>query len=475
MNPFATIRELKQQIEDKEFSAAELTQLFKNRLEKHNPKLNAIIEIFDPKDNGDTTGILNGIPGILKDNICQAGHITSAGSNILKNFKAPYDATIVKRLKSAGAPILGRANCDEFAMGVTGEFSSYGTTKNPWNPKRVPGGSSSGSAAAVAAGLIPWAIGTETGGSIRQPAAFCNLVGLYPTYGLHSRYGIIAFGSSLDQPGPITRTVYDNALVTSILAGHDPKDSTSLPEPKRDYTRKLTGKLPQNITIGVINDSLESDGVNQEIKDAFIASIHELEKMGAKIKYVDIPDLKYGISVYFVISRAEAASNLSRIDGAIIGNRIDADSLREMYVKTRNTGFGPEVKRRILMGNYVLSSAHRGFYEKASHVRAMIRAEFEQALSEVDVLISPTTATLPFEIGDVIKDPLKVYMGDYFNVPNCVAGLPALSIPCGFSKNKLPIGMQFIGPRLSEEVLFQVGHAYEKHHPLYKEHPENYE
>ena len=275
--------------------------------------------------------------------------------------------------------------------------------------------------------------------------------------------------------GAFTRTVYDSAILTSILAGHDPKDSTSLPEPRRDYTRKLNGKLPQAITIGVINDSLESDGVDQEIKDAFASSIHELEKLGAKIKYIDIPNLKYGISVYFIISRAEAASNLSRIDGAIIGNRIDADSLQEMYLKTRNNGFLEEVKRRILMGNYVLSAEHRSFYEKASHVRAMIRAEFEQAFSEVDILTSPTTSALPFELGKDIKDPLKVYMADYFTVPTNIAGLPALSIPCGFSKSGLPIGMQFIGPRLSEEVLFQVGHAYEQHHPLYKKHPMGYE
>ncbi|MFC1854273.1 Asp-tRNA(Asn)/Glu-tRNA(Gln) amidotransferase subunit GatA [Candidatus Dependentiae bacterium] len=476
MKAFDTIKEIKEKIENREISPSEVTAFFRERLKKYNPELNVAIEIFeDTKQENIESGLLGGIPGILKDNICQKRRVTSAGSKILKNFKAPYDAAVSKRLKAAGAPIIGRANCDEFAMGCTGEFTAYGPTKNPWNTAHVPGGSSSGSAAAVAAGLVPWAIGTETGGSVRQPAAFCNLVGLYPTYGLHSRYGIIAFGSSLDQPGPITRTVYDNALLTSVIAGHDPKDSTSLPEPKRDYTRKLNGKLPENITIGIIKDSIESEGVCEEVKKSFKNSVHELEKLGAKIKYIDIPDLKYGISVYFVISRAEAASNLSRIDGAIIGDRVDSDTLGEMYIKTRSEGFGPEVKRRILMGNYVLSAAHRSFYEKASHVRAMIRAEFEKALSEVDILTSPTTSALPFEFGQLETDPLKIYMGDYFNCPSCVAGLPAISVPSGFSQSGLPIGIQFIGPRLSEEMLFQVGHAYEKHHPLYKKHPEGYE
>lgn len=476
LNQFSTIKELRQLLAKKEVTPQEVTNFYYQRLQDLNSDLNAAIELFEKptlsSELGD--GILAGIPCLLKDNISQKGQITSAASKILKNYRAPYDATVTKRLKNAGSTILGRANCDEFAMGGTGEFSAYGPTRNPWNLERTPGGSSSGSAAAVAAGLVPWAMGTETGGSVRQPAAFCGLVGLYPTYGLHSRYGVIAFGSSLDQPGPITRTVYDSALVTSAIAGHDPADSTSLPEPKRDYTRSLDGKLPRDLVVGVIRDSIESEGVSEEIKIAFKSSVKELENLGAKIKYIDIPDLKYGISVYFIISRAEAASNLSRIDGVINGNRIADEELEQMYIKTREQGFGSEVKRRILMGNYVLSAMHRDVYEKAMHVRSMIRAEFERAFADVDLLISPTTSTLPFEIGKDIKDPLKVYMADYFTTPNCVAGLPAISIPCGKSKDGLPIGMQFIGPRLSEELLFRVAYAYEQEHPFFKEHPAGY-
>jgi aspartyl-tRNA(Asn)/glutamyl-tRNA(Gln) amidotransferase subunit A len=477
MKSFATIENLREMLDKKEVSPNEVVSFYRERIAKYNPDLNAIIEVFNENDvDTKASGILNGIPGIIKDNICQKGQIASAGSKILENFRAPYDATVTTRLKSAGAPVLGRGNMDEFAMGSTGEFSVYGPSKNPWDTSRTPGGSSSGLSSCVAAGLVPWSIGTETGGSVRQPAAHCNLVGLYPTYGLFSRYGIVPFGSSLDQPGPLTRTVKDSAIITSILAGHDSKDSGSLPEPQRDYTRTLDGNLPEGLKIGVIRDSTESDGVDDEVKERFTAGLKELEKLGAKIKYVDIADLKYGIAVYFIVSRAEAASNLARIDGAIIGNRVEDEALKEMYIKTRTSGFGKEVKRRILTGNYVLSASHRDFAEKASHVRAMIRAEFEQAFSEVDVLTSPTAPTLPFELGDdMINDPLKVYMSDYFTVPNCVAGLPAISVPAGHSSNNLPVGIQFIGPRLSEELLFKIGYAFEQHTRYFEKTPANYE
>ena len=379
-------------------------------------------------------------------------------------------------LKQEGALILGRGNMDEFAMGSSGEFSAFGPTLNPWDTTRVPGGSSSGPAAAVAAGLVPWAIGTETGGSVRQPAGFCGLVGLYPTYGLISRYGLVAFASSTDQAGPLTRTVYDNALVTSVIAGHDPKDSTSIPGPKRDYTKNLDDALPQGIRLGVLKDSLESDGVHDEIKATFSQAIEHLERMGAKIKYVELPNLKYSISVYFIISRAEAASNLARYDGTLYGARVDSETLQDMYINTRQAGFGDEIKRRILLGNYVLSAGHKdAYYHKAQKIRSMIRAEYEEAFQDVDLILSPTNSTFPFKLGNESTDPLAMYLNDYFTLPSCITGLPALSLPCGYSPDGLPVGFQFMGPRLSEELLYRVAFAFEQATQHYTKVPSGYE
>lgn len=471
-----TIADLQKLLATKQVSPQEVISYYHAQLSAHNATLNCALEVFDKDELLQTSladGPLHGIPGLVKDNICQKGRLTTAASKMLANYRAPYEATVSKRLKDAGSLSLGRANMDEFAMGASGEFSAYGPTKNPWNIKHSPGGSSAGSAAAVAAGLAPWALGTETGGSVRQPASFCGLVGLYPTYGLFSRFGLLAFCSSTDQPGPLTKTVRDNAIITSTIAGHDKYDATSLKEKPQDYTRFLTGSLPDNFKVGVLRDSLESEGVAPEVKTAFENSIRSLEKMGAQIEYISLPNIKYGISVYFVLSYAEAASNLSRYDGSLYGMRNnEADSLFEMYLKTRHDGFGDEVKRRILIGNYVLSAGQRdAYYEQAQHVRAMLRTEYEKAFREVDVLISPTAATLPFELGGVVKDPLAMYMGDYFTVPNCITGLPAISLPCGFA-NGLPIGMQFMGPRLSEGRLYQAAYAFEQAHDFHEQYPE---
>lgn len=478
MKPFYTLKEIIELRDKGEISEADILDFYLSRISKYNPELNAVIEIFDFKNDKNLSqkpGILRGIPGILKDNISIKGQIASAGSKILSNNRSVYNSTVFQRIKDSGALVIGRANCDEFAMGCTGEYSAYGLTRNPWNKEHTPGGSSSGSVAAVASGMVPWAFGSDTGGSVRQPASFCGLVGLYPTYGLVSRFGLIAFGSSLDQIGPFARSVYDCAILLSAVAGHDPEDSSSLPEPKRDYTRGLDGVLPENLRIGVIRDSIESDGVNPEIKNATIEAIKELELLGAKIKYVDVPNMKYGISVYFILSRAEAVSNLARIDGSIVGKRTsNALSIEDMYIKTRNAGFCDEVKRRILMGNYVLSSSHRNIYEQANRVRAMIRADFEAALKEVDVLLSPTTSALPFKLGAAAADPLEVYMADYFTVPINVAGLPAISVPSGLSKGGLPMGIQFIGQRLSEELLLKVAHCYERNRDEHTYFPEAY-
>ena len=478
MKSFMTIKALREALDKKEISAAEVRSFYRERIKKHNPGLNAAIELFDEKyDTPNLPGVLSGIPCLVKDLICQQGHISSAGSKVLANYVAPYDATVVERLKSAGGYSLGRANCDEFAMGASGEHSAYGVTHNPWDQERVPGGSSSGSAAAVAAGMVPFALGTETGGSVRQPASFCNLVGLYPTYGHHSRYGVIAFASSNDQVGPLTHTVYDNALVTSILSGHDPKDSTSIAMKPQDYTQGLDGKFPAGLRIGVIRDSLEAEGVDNQVRGAFEQSVEQLKKSGVSVKVIDLPNLKYGIAVYFIISRAEAASNLSRFDGSLYGMRAkEKENLFEMYLKTRQEGFGLEVKRRILTGNYVLSAGHRdAYYNKAAQVRSLIRAEFTEAFKDVDVLVSPTVSMLPFKIGSLSHDPVAMYMADYFNVPNCAIGTPGLSVPCGFSREGLPIGIQFLGPRLSEALLYKVGHAFEALNDYHLKHPANYE
>lgn len=480
MKPFITIKEIQNDLSKKKYSVEELVSFYQKRIEKYNSKLNSFLEVFDSesiKNEFFGSGILAGIPGAVKNNISISGRKVTCGSKILENYKAPYNATIVERVKNSGGIILGTTNMDEFAMGASGEFSAYGETSNPYDLERTPGGSSSGSAAAVGAGLVPWAIGTETGGSVRQPASFCGLVGLYPTYGRFSRYGLTAFASSTDQPGPITKTVYDNAILASALSGHDAKDSTSLPEPKKDFTRNLDGKLPANITIGVIKDALTSDGVSNEVKASFEKSIKHLEHLGATIKQVSLPDLKYGISAYFVLCYAEAASNLSRFDGTLYGTRINhSDGLIEMYIKTRHDCFGDEVKRRVLLGNYVLSSSHKkDFYEKASHVRCAIRAEFDDAFKHVDLLTSPTVATPPFKLGELKSDPIAMYLNDYFTVPNCITGMPAISLTCGYTKKDLPIGIQFIGPRLSEEVIYKVAYAYEQSTDYHNKTPKGYE
>jgi aspartyl-tRNA(Asn)/glutamyl-tRNA(Gln) amidotransferase subunit A len=480
MDSFATIQSLREKLQKKELSPQEVVAHYQARIKKYNPQLNAVIEQFDDAkvpDNLDLSAPLAGIPTVIKDNICQKDRVTSAGSKILANYKAPYDATVIERIKEAGSISLGRTNMDEFAMGGSGEFSAYGPTKNPWDLTRVPGGSGSGSAAAVAAGLAPYSLSSETGGSIRQPAAFCNLVGLYPTYGLNSRYGALAFASSTDQIGPKTRTVYDNALVQSVISGNDRRDSTSTQQPAKDYTKNLNGKLPQSLTIGVIQEAIDTDGLDPQIRKSFVDSIKQLESLGAKIKYLSMPNLKYGIAVYFVISRAEAASNLSRYDGSIYGMRNkEAHELFDMYLRTRQEGFGIEVKRRILVGNYVLSAGHQdAFYKKANQVRALIRAEFQDAFKNVDLLVSPTTSTLPFKLGETLNDPLAMYMTDFYTVPTCVIGTPGLSLPCGFSQEGLPIGFQFLGPALSEELIYQAAYAFEQSTDYHKKVPAGYE
>ena len=476
INPFATIKELKTSLEKKEISSKELLSFCIERFKKYDPIIKSALEIFSEESilqQSCNDGLLAGIPGIFKDNIAQKDRGMTCGSKILETFIAPYDSTASRRMKKSGALLIGRANCDEFAMGTSGETSYFEKTTNPWDVSRVPGGSSSGSIAAVAAGFVPWALGSETGGSVRLPAAFCGIVGLKPTYGLISRYGLVAYASSLDQIGIATRTVEDNALVLSTLAGQDIHDSTTLAVEKKDYTKQLDGSIKKGLRVGIIGKALNADGMDPEIVKAIEMAIKELEKLGATFTHVDLPALDYSAAAYFIISRAEAASNFARYDGVRYGFRAkDAQNLMEMYEQTRAQGFGQEVKRRILVGNYTLSAGHQDeYYGSAKKVQQLIRDEFTETFKHVDLLLMPTHAIVPFKFGAYADNALALDLQDYFTCPVNLAGLPAISIPCGFTKENLPIGYQLIGPHLSEELLYQIAHAYEQKTPWHTMHP----
>ncbi len=471
---FATIKELKESLAVGEITPEGLVDFLTERAKK-NKDLGAYLEVFEKSTISFTprTGTLAGIPGFIKDNIAQKDRALSCGSKILGDFKSTYDATAVARLAQEGAISLGRANMDEFAMGSSGETSAFYKTKNPWAKECVPGGSSSGSAAAVAAGLVPWALGSDTGGSVRQPAAMCGIVGLKGTYGLVSRYGLVAYGSSLDHIGVLTRTVYDNALVLSAIAGHDPKDSSSLPVEKKDYTACLDGTIKKGLKIGVVTEALDAQGLHPEIRKSVKEALAVLEGLGATLVPISLKTLEYGAASYFIISRAEAASNLGRFDGVRYGMRDKAKDLPSMYKQTRHDGFGAEVRARILIGNYVLSVGHAGeFYDNAQRVRRIIRKEFKDAFDSVDLLVMPTHSVPAFKVGTYDNDKLAMDLQDYFTAPMNLAGVPALSLPIGFTQDKKPIGMQLIGPNLSEELLLKVAHAYEIITPWHTMHPD---
>ena len=472
---FATIQELKNKLSSQELTVQQLLDHCIERFKQKDSHIKSALEIFD-KDTVTTAsankGLLAGIPGLLKDNIAQHQRKLSCASKILEGFESTFDATAAARLKNEGALLLGRANCDEFAMGSSTETSAYQKTVNPWDSSRVPGGSSGGSAAAVAAGLVPWALGSDTGGSVRQPAAFCGIVGSKPTYGLVSRYGLVAYASSLDQIGVFTRTVYDNALVLSAIAGHDPKDSSTLMVEPTDYTKQLNGALPEGCTIGVVENALYAPGMDSEVVAAIEKALSVYEKLGATIKKIQIPLIDYAAAVYFIVSRAEAASNLARFDGIRYGLRAPADSLEEVYTNTRHDGFGPEVRSRILIGNYVLSAGHAdAYYKKAKQVQAMIRQSFVDTFKEVSVLLMPTSPAPAFKFGAYAENKLQMDLQDFFTCPINLAGNAAISIPAGFSKEGLPLGFQIIAPHLGEELMFKVAHAYEQQTPWHTMHP----
>ncbi len=464
---FATIQEIRSLIDTKKITKAEVLDFYLARFAEIDPTIKSALEVFDKdsilkKSSGN--GMLAGIPGLIKDNINQEGRIASCASKILANYTAAYDATVIARLKEQGALLVGRANMDEFAMGSSTETSAYFKTCNPWDTSRVPGGSSGGSAAAVAAGLVPWALGTDTGGSVRQPAGFCNLVGLKPTYGSVSRYGLIAYASSLDQIGVFSKTVYDSALVYSVIAGRDEKDSSTLDLQPKDYTQDLTGKFPAGLRIGIVENALEATELDGQVKKVIEQAIATLEKAGVIIKRIQLPALDYAAATYFVLSRAEAASNFARFDGVRYGYRApDIANLEEMYTKTRHEGFGREVRVRMMVGNYVLSAGHAGkYYNNAKNVQRLIRHQFNEAFADVDMLLMPTQACPAFKFGAYDDNKLQMDLQDYFTAAVNLAGVPGISIPCGFSDTGLPIGFQLIGPHLSEGKLFQVGHAYQQ-------------
>jgi len=408
---------------------------------------------------------LAGVPVLLKDNICAKDMPTTCASRILADFRPVYDASVVARLRAAGAIIFGKANCDEFAMGSSGENSAFGPTQNPWDRTRVPGGSSSGSAAAVAADLVPVALGSDTGGSVRQPAAFCGVVGLKPTYGLVSRFGLVAYGSSLDQIGPITRTVDDAALLLDVISGHDPQDSTSLAVSPTQTAASLTASKPlAGLKLGLVRE-LWADGLDQGTRAAVEQAVKIYTTLGATVREIGLPSLQYSISAYYVLATAEASSNLARYDGVRYGYRHEkpGQSLKEMYRRTRSEGFGREVKQRIMLGTYALSAGYYdAYYAKANRARAMITRDFDRAFTQVDLLIAPTAPTTAYKIGEKTRDPLAMYLGDIGTLGANLAGIPAVSIPCGFDAQGMPVGLQLMGPRLSEDKLMKGAQLYEQ-------------
>jgi aspartyl-tRNA(Asn)/glutamyl-tRNA(Gln) amidotransferase subunit A len=423
-------------------------------------ELNAYLWVADESGwDGGNGGPLHGVPLAVKDLFCTEGVPSQAGSRILEGYRPPYTATVVRRLAQAGAPLLGKTNQDEFAMGSSNENSAYGPALNPWDRTRVPGGSSGGSAAAVAAGSAPWALGTDTGGSIRQPAALCGIVGLKPTYGAVSRFGMIAFASSLDQAGPLTRDVTDAALLFRHMVGHDDRDATSVAFPEE--VALPTAQRLDGIRLGVPDD-LTGEGVEPGVMERFEATLAVARDLGASVERVSLPHADYGLSAYYVLAPAEASSNLARYDGVRYGLRREADDLLTMYTKTRHDGFGAEVKRRVLIGTYALSSGYYdAYYGRAQRVRTLIAEDFKAAFQRVDFVVTPTSPGVAFELGAKTGDPLAMYLNDYFTVPMPLAGIPAISIPCGLSEG-LPVGFQLTSPAFSENRLLDAAHALEQ-------------
>ena len=470
----ATVDQLIQLQGANEISAKETVQIYLDRIQQVDPEIGAYITITEEtalqqaeavdalRAQGETLPLLAGIPAAIKDNICTKGVKTTCASKMLASFVPPYDAFVMEQLTDQRVVMLGKANMDEFAMGSTTENSYFHPTKNPRNPQRVPGGSSGGSAAAVAAGEAAFALGSDTGGSIRQPAAFCGIVGMKPTYGLVSRYGLVAFASSLDQIGPLTRTVRDSALILNAIAGHDCRDATSLAHPAEDYTRDLE-KGVQGMRIAIPREYF-GEGLSAAVKDRILKTAALYEKLGAELVDVSMESMKSALAAYYVISSAEASSNLARFDGIRYGYRAaEYADIDELYKKTRSEGFGREVKRRIMLGSFALSSGYYdAYYKKALQVRTLIMNDFKRVFDRCDVILSPVAPTTAYGLGEKCSDPLEMYMGDIYTVPVNIAGRPAISMPCGVDADGMPIGVQLMGPTLSEAALYRAAYALEQ-------------
>ncbi len=468
-----TISEALAQLSAKAISAVDLTRAYLDRIEQLEPTLHAYITVTreraladaqaadQARAAGDNRPLL-GIPLAIKDVISTKGVETTCGSKILNGYVPVFNATVIQQLEAAGMVMLGKTNMDEFAMGSSTENSAIGVTSNPWDTARVPGGSSGGSAAAVAAGLAAGALGTDTGGSIRQPGAFCGVVGLKPSYGRVSRNGVVAFGSSLDCPGPIARTVEDAARLLGVIAGRDPFDATSMDIPVPDYTAALGDQTLDGLRVGVPKEYFIA-GMQPEVDRAVRAAIAHLESLGAEIVEISLPYTDYSLPVYYIIAPAEASANLARYDGIRFGPRVDKGEMWATYKATRGEGFGAEVKRRIMLGTYALSAGYYdAYYGKAQQVRTLIKQDFDNAFAQVDVIAAPVTPSTAFKFGENVNDPIKMYLEDVFTLPPSLAGVCGLSVPCGFDDNNLPIGLQIIAPAFKEEVALKVGHAYEQ-------------
>ncbi|MBQ6991506.1 MAG: Asp-tRNA(Asn)/Glu-tRNA(Gln) amidotransferase subunit GatA [Clostridia bacterium] len=465
-----TVHELIEKLDKKEITISDITKSYLSRIKEKEDDVQAFVTVTEKEalekaeelDKKETRTKYMGIPIGIKDNICTKGLKTTCSSKMLENFIAPYDATVMEKINNENMITLGKLNMDEFAMGSSTEFSAFKTTKNPWDLKRVPGGSSGGSAASVASNMVPWALGSETGGSIRQPSSLCGTVGLKTTYGLVSRFGLIAFASSLDQIGPVTKDVEDNALLLNVIAGYDSKDSTSKNIEKKDYTKALVNDV-KGLKIGVPKEFF-GEGINDEVRESIIQAIEKYKELGAIVEECSLDIANEALSTYYIIAGAEASSNLGRFDGIRYGYRTkNASNLKEIFVNSRTEAFGPEVKRRIITGTYVLSSGYYdAYYKKAQKVRTIIKDKFNELFSKYDVLITPTSPTVAFGIGEKTDNALEMYLADLCTIPINIAGVPALSLPCGVDKEGMPIGMQIIGKHFDEETIYRAAYTYEQ-------------
>lgn len=469
-----TVHELKEKLAKKEITIYDITKSYVDRINQKEKEVKAFnkhllrwalekANILEEKvENGEERTPYMGIPIGIKDNICTKDKKTTCSSKMLENFVSPYDATVMQKINHENMITLGKLNMDEFAMGASTEYSAFKKTSNPWNLNKVPGGSSGGSAAAVAANMVPWALGSDTGGSIRQPASFCGVVGLKPTYGLVSRYGLVAFASSLDQIGPITKDVEDSALLLNIISGHDPKDTTSAPIEKKDYTKALVNDV-KGLRIGIPREYF-GQGINEEVKKALENAMETYRKLGATVEECSIDVAEYALATYYIIACAEASSNLGRFDGIRYGYRTkNFDNLKDLYRNSRSEGFGKEVKRRIILGTYVLSSGYyEAYYKKAQEVRTLVKKQFDEAFAKYDVLLTPTSPTVAFDIGTRSNNPLEMYLADICTVSVNIAGLPGISIPCGVDTEGMPIGMQLIGNSFAEETILRAAYTFEQ-------------